>query len=61
MLNVPGDRGSTIKLEHFIEGLAGNILGGREEGQYIQKILQRSWPEYIFSVTGMSLISNFSL
>lgn len=50
------------KVEHFIEELEGSILGGREwDEQFILKILQKSWTEYIVSVTDMSVIFTFSL
>lgn len=50
-------------MEHFIEELEGSIWGGREweEEQIILKVLQKSWTEYIVSVTAMSLIFTFSL
>lgn len=52
-----------FKVEHFIEELEGSIWGGREweEEQIILKVLQKSWTEYIASVTGMTLIFTFSL
>lgn len=45
-----------FKVEHFIEELEGSILGGREweEEQFILKILQKSWTEYLVSVTDVS-------
>lgn len=52
-----------FKVEHFIEELEGSIWSGREreEEQIILEVLQKSWTEYIVSVTGMSLIFTFSL